>query len=127
MIDRTVAVTITGALALTLVVVEMVRRRRLKEEYSLLWLLITLALVVLASSRGLLAALATAMGIAYPPSALIVVGFGFLTAAMLHFSGVVSRLGEENTSLAQEIAILRWKVHVMEGKTGGPEGEAKAS
>jgi hypothetical protein len=128
MIDRTVAVTISGALVLMLVVLEMVRRRRLKEEYSLLWLLISVALVVLAASRGILAALAAALGIAYPPSALIVVGFGSLTAATLHFSGVVSRLGEENTALAQEMAILRWKVRVMEGKMSeGPEGEARVS
>ncbi len=119
MVDRTLAVTITGALILMFVVVELVRRRKLEEEYSLVWLLIALVLVVLAGSRDVLARVASAMGIAYPPSALIVIGFGVLTVAALHFSVVVSRIGQENTSLAQELAILRWQVRAIERNLGG--------
>ena len=110
MIDRTVVVAICGALALVVVVLEMVRRRRLKAEYSLLWLLIAGVLVILAGSRRVLADLALALGIAYPPSALIVVGFAALILAALHFSAVASRLGEENLRLAQEMAILKRQV-----------------
>ncbi len=114
MIDRTVAVTIAGALLLLLGVLEMVRRRRLREEYSLLWLMTAAVVLALGSNRGILAWLAGAMGIAYPPSALLVIGLGFLSATTLHFSGVVSRLSEENATLAQEIAILRWRVSGVE-------------
>ncbi len=118
MIDRTVAVTIAGALVLLLGILEMVRRRRLREEYSLLWLMTAAVVLVVASSRGVLAWLAGIMGIAYPPSALLVIGLGFLSATTLHFSGVVSQLSEENTTLAQEIAILRWQVSGLENKLG---------
>jgi hypothetical protein len=130
MIDRTVAVTIAGALVLMLGVLEMVRRRRLREEYSLLWLMTAVVVLVIASSRGILAWLAGAMGIAYPPSALLVIGLGFLSATTLHFSGVVSRLSEENATLAQEIAILRWRVSGMERRSADdpqPPREAKST
>jgi hypothetical protein len=114
MIDRTVVVTMAGALALMLTVLELVRRRRLKEEYSLLWLATAVVVLVLASSRALLDAMARAMGIFYPPSALVVAGFGLLLVAALHFSVVVSRLAEENKTLAQELAILRWQMRTVE-------------
>ncbi len=114
MMDRTVVVSIVAALLLMLTVLEMVRRRRLREEYSLLWLLTAVAVVVLAGSRDLLAVLSALMGIHYPPSALMVIGFGFLTLTTLHYSSVVSRLSDENKALAQEMAILRWQVGALE-------------
>jgi hypothetical protein len=77
------------------------------------------AIAILASSRSLLAGLAGAMGIHYPPSALMVIGFGFLSVTTLHFSTVVSRLRDENKTLAQELAILRWQVGTMEREIGG--------
>lgn len=127
MIDRTVVVTIAGALLLMLAVLEMVRRRRLREEYSLLWLMTATVVLVVASSRGVLAWLASALGIAYPPSALLVIGLGFLSATTLHFSGVVSRLTEDNTALAQEIAILRWQVSRLARELPNPpEAEDQA-
>lgn len=118
MIDRTVAVTVAGALVLLLSVLEMVRRRRLKGKYSVLWVMTALVILVLASSRQVLSLLAAVLGIAYPPSALVVVGFGFLALTLLHFSVVVSRLSEENTALAQELAILRWQVQSLEDRRG---------
>jgi hypothetical protein len=114
MIDRTLVVTIGGAAVLALIVLEMVRRRHLREEYSLVWLVTAAAILVLASSRGLLDGLAWVMGIHYPPTSLLVVGFGCLLAGALHFSTVVSRLSEQNTGLAQELAILRWQLREVE-------------
>ncbi len=129
MIDPTVAITIAGALVLMVAVVEMVRRRRLRARYSLLWLMTAAAVLVVASSRGLLAWVASVMGIAYPPSALLIIGFGFLAATTLHFSGVVSELSEANGSLAQELAMLRWQVSGMErrlaSKDPQPAGDAQ--
>jgi hypothetical protein len=114
MIDRTLFVTIGGAVVLALIALEMVRRRRLKEEYSLVWLATAGAILVLASSRGLLDSLAGVMGIHYPPTSLLVVGFGCLLVGALHFSMVVSRLSDENRGLAQELAILRWQLREVE-------------
>lgn len=114
--DRTVVVVMGAALALMLIVLELVRRRRLQEEYSVLWLVTSAVLVVLAGSRGLLELLARLMGIYYPPSALFVVALGGVLLAALHFSSVVTRLGAENRLLAQDVAILRWQVQRLEAQ-----------
>jgi hypothetical protein len=120
MMDRTVVVSISAGLVLLLTVLEMVRRRRLREEYSLLWLTTAIAVLVLAGSRELLAGLSALLGIHYPPSALMVIGFGFLTLTTLHYSSVVSRLSDENKNLAQELAILRWQVGALERAGSSP-------
>jgi len=118
MLDRTILIALGGAFVLLISVLELVRRRRLREQYSILWLLTSLVVLVLASNRTLLDLLARAMKIAYPPSALFVIGFGFLLLITLHFSTVISRLTRENESLAQEMAILRQQVSALEKSEG---------
>jgi hypothetical protein len=118
MLDRTILIALGGAFALLISVLELVRRRRLREQYSILWLLTSLVVLVLASNRTLLDLLARSMKIAYPPSALFVIGFGFLLLITLHFSTVISRLTQENESLAQEMAILRQQIRELEKSEG---------
>ena len=96
-----------GSAALLGVVVELVRSRRLREEYSLLWLFTGVVLLLLSCWRGLLDRLAFLFGIHYPPSALFLVGFVFLLVILLHFSVVLSEQSERTRKLAQEISLLR--------------------
>jgi len=98
---------VVGSITLLVVVVELIRRGRLKERYSLLWLLAGAVLLFLSSSRGLLDAIARLLGIFYPPSFLFLLAFFFLLLITLHFSVVLSGLSEKNKKLAQELALLR--------------------
>jgi len=102
-------VTVVAALvsfALLLVVLELIRSRRLRERYALLWLLTALVLLVLSLWRGGLDTLAGFAGIAYAPSALFAVAGVFGVAVLLHYSTVISRLSDENAILAQRLALL---------------------
>jgi len=101
---------IVGSAALLLVVVELIRRGRLKERYSLLWLVAGGVLLILSVSKGLLEYLSQLVGIYYPPSFLFLVAFLFLLLITLHFSVSISSLSEKNKKLAQELALLRQKV-----------------
>ena len=112
--NRPVIMALIASAGLLLIVVELVRRRRLKEEYSLLWLLTGAALIALAASREMLDALAVAVGIAYPPSALFMLAFGFMLLILLQFSTVISRLSDENKRLGQEIAILQYELRQLQ-------------
>jgi hypothetical protein len=100
-------IAVVGSVALLIVVVELIRRGRLKERYSLLWLLAGVVLLFLASSRSILESIARLLGIAYPPSFLFLLSFFFLLLITLHFSIVISGLSEKNKKLAQELALLR--------------------
>lgn len=112
--DRPVFIALLASAVALIIIIELVRRRKLKEEYSLLWLLTGAALIVLALSRELLDAIAAAVGIAYGPTMLFVMAFGFMFVILLHFSTVISRLSDENKKLAQEIAILRYELRCIE-------------
>ncbi len=87
-------------------VFELVRQRALMERYALLWLFAAVALVVLAIWRGLLTSLAGDLGIYTPANALFAAGFVFVIVLLLHFSLVISRLSEQNKTLAQRLALL---------------------
>jgi hypothetical protein len=90
-----------------IVIVELIRRGRLKERYALLWLFAGIILLVFSLSRGLLEYVASLVGIYYPPSLLFLLAFLFLLLITLHFSSVISELSEKNKQLAQELALLR--------------------
>ncbi|MBL8163417.1 MAG: DUF2304 domain-containing protein [Anaerolineae bacterium] len=110
MIDRAMVFGLLASVGALVFVLELVRRRRLKEEYSLLWLATAVVLIVLSVSRPLLDVLANVVGIFYPPSALFLVAVAFFLAILLHFSTVITRLTQENKDNAQQIAILRWQI-----------------
>jgi hypothetical protein len=99
-------VTIIGAAALLLMVLEMVRRRRLMERYALLWLLSAGFLLGLAIWSGALARISHAIGVIYPPNALFFIAIGCIVLLLLHFSSVVSRLSDQSEMLAQRQALL---------------------
>jgi hypothetical protein len=104
-------------------VVELVRRGRLKEKYSLLWLIAGCVLLILSASRELLEYLSRAVGIYYPPSLLFLLAFIFLLLITLHFSVVISGLSEKNKQLAQEIALLRQEMQeAIDTKTDKQKG-----
>ncbi|MEM6281266.1 MAG: DUF2304 domain-containing protein [Chloroflexota bacterium] len=107
MIDRAMIFGVISAVGTLAFVIELVRRRKLREEYSLLWLGTALVLLLLATSRPMLDAIAGLIGIFYPPSALFLVAIVFMLLILLHFSTVLTRLTQENKEIAQEMALLR--------------------
>ena len=101
---------VMGSATVLFLVLELIRRGRLKERYSLLWLFAGTIMLVLSLSRDLLNYIAHQVGIFYPPSLLFLVAFIFLLLITLHFSVIISGLSEKNKRLAQEVALLRQNV-----------------
>ena len=100
-----------ASLVLVLVVFELIRSRRLRERYALLWLLTGVVLVVLSAWRGGLNTIAGWLGVrGYPPAVLFAVATLFILAVLLHYSTVISRLSDQNVVLAQKLALLEAKL-----------------
>ena len=111
MLDRITLVGLGISIGALLLVLELVRRRRLREDYSLLWLLTAISLIVLSASRPLLDQVAALLGIVtYPPAALFLVAIVFTLLILLHFSTVLSRLTRENKEIAQQMELMRWEL-----------------
>lgn len=99
------------SVVLLLVVFELIRSRRLRERYALLWLATGVVLVALSAWRGGLNTIARWLGVrSYPPAVLFAVGLLFVILVLLHYSTVISRLVDQNTTLAQRIALLESRI-----------------
>jgi hypothetical protein len=100
-----------ASVLLVLVVFELIRSRRLRERYALLWLFTGVVLVVLSAWRGGLNTIAGWLGVrGYPPAVLFAVGLLFVIVVLLHYSTVLSRLSDQNVVLAQRLALLETRL-----------------
>lgn len=87
--------------------VELVRRRQLREKYALLWIVVGCGGIVLAVGRRIIDRLATAVGIEYGASAVFLGAILFLLLVCMHLSWEVSRLEERTRTLAGELALMQ--------------------
>ena len=109
---------VVASLVLLAVVFELIRSRRLRERYALLWLLTGLVLLGLSAWRGALNTIAGWFGVTgYPPAVLFAVAVLFILLVLLHYSTVVSKLADQNTVLAQRLALLEER---LESGVRGP-------
>jgi hypothetical protein len=100
---------LTG-LALLVVILELLRRRQLREKYAILWLGVVVVILPAAVYPRLLDGVAGLVGIASGASLVFFVGFLFLLLVSIHLSWEVSRLEEETRTLAEDTALLRAEV-----------------
>ena len=109
-------VLVSTAIVILVVIVEALRRRRLSENFALVWIGVGIAALVLAVSRPLIDAASTAVGIAYGPTFVFSAILVFLLILCLTLSMHITRLNRRVDLLAQELAI-----HTIEDATASPE------
>ena len=98
---------IAASLVLLGVIVELIRSRRLRERYALLWLLTGVVLLVLSLWREGLNTIAGWFGVTgYPPAVFFAVASFFVLIVLLHYATVISKLADQNVILAQRVALL---------------------
>jgi hypothetical protein len=119
-------VAVVATLAIFLLILELVRRRRLAERYALLWMLAALALLVLAIWTGGLEVIADLMGIQQPANAIFLLAFGAVFILLLHFSVATTRLADETKILAQENGRLDHELRVLRGESLNANGSGPA-
>jgi len=108
-LHQTVFALVTALLAFFFVL-ELVRRRRLREEYSWLWLLTAGVMVLLAVWYRLLVFITQLVGAVTPLNTLLLCAVLFLFAIAVHYSVIISRLTTQVKNLAQELALLSTRV-----------------
>jgi hypothetical protein len=114
--DRIGLVGVGVSLLLLVVVLELVRRRRLTEEYSFVWILASLALLGLSFSRPLIAMAAEWLGVYYPPAVLLLALLTLVFVALLYFTVVASRQRMQIERLVEEVSILAAEMRDLQKK-----------
>ncbi len=94
-------------------ILNLVRRKRLREQYSLLWIFSAVVLVLCAVFTRTVDRLAHLVGIYYPPAFLFLVAILMVLVLQFHFSTVISNLREQNRSLTQDLGILSAEVTAL--------------
>src|SRR5262249_12490268 len=118
LLSRTQLIAALGAVALALYVLDLVRRRRLSEEYSLLWVIATASIAVLAFCPALLVWVTNLLGILGAASTVFAFGLAFAMIMLLYLSTKMSRLGQQNLVLTQELALLRDELERLRPASG---------
>ncbi len=110
---RTHLISAVCGLLVLAVMVELLRRRQLREKYAILWLGVSLVVVVLAIFPSLLNWAGHRLGISDPPNLLLFAAVLVLLLVSVHLSWEASRLEEETRTLAEEVGLLRMQVEAI--------------
>ena len=92
---------------LILAILDLVRRKKLKEKYSLLWIVTGVSFIVMALWPDSVKFLSASIGIITPSNLIFLLAVFFLIILSIHFSMIISALGEKTKLLAQELALLK--------------------
>lgn len=110
------------SIGMLLLIIELVRRRKLREEYSWLWLLTASTILLLTLWFDLLRWITSLVGAFVPSSTIFLLAFLFLILISLHFSVVISKLTDRNKDLAQRYALLEWEFNELKKRLPPPIG-----
>ena len=100
-------ISLVSALLFLLFIFRLIVKGQLREEYSILWIVCTVILIVFSIWRKGLEQISLALGVFYPPSLIFLAAIFAITIFLVHLSVVVSRQQSQIKILAQEVALLR--------------------
>jgi len=115
------------AIAFMLLILELIRRDKLQERYSVIWFVAGLGMLVGAAFPGLLEVVADLMGVRDTNVALFSIVLLLLLGLALNFSVIMSRQAAQITRLAQERAIEKAKSEARQNGNGAEEPVGSAS
>jgi hypothetical protein len=105
------------SVVLLVAVLELTRKRRIREQYALIWLALGFLILIFSVFTKILDSIARWVGIYYAPSLLIVLIVFSGMVLGIHFTLVISKLAEDNKKLVQEIGLLKNRVENLERKS----------
>ncbi len=110
------------SIAFLFIIIELVRKNKLLEKYSLLWIFFGIVVLLLSSTPIFIEKIAEALDIKYAPSVLFLLGMVYLIVYNLNMTVVFSSQTQKITRLNQEIALLKQRLENLE-KGGGSSNE----
>jgi hypothetical protein len=108
--DRIQIIAILASLAFLAFIARLIVRGRLREEYAIIWIVCSLLLIVFSFWRKGLDVISGLVGVYDPPNLVFTGAIFAILVYLLHLSVVVSKLQEQNKTLAQDIALLKEKL-----------------
>ncbi len=107
-------IAIGASILFLLLILFLIHRKRIKEEYSLLWIFVAIVFIVFSIWRDGLDYLANLMGVSYPPAALFLILLIAVFLILIEFSIIISKLSDKNKTVVQEIGILKQELKKLQ-------------
>lgn len=104
------------SISLFFFVLNLIRKRRMKIEYSILWIITSSTALFISIMEKLADQIAARLSIDYPPALYFSIAFFFAFAMLLHFSVEISKLKDNNKTLTQDLAIYKQRLDLLEKK-----------
>jgi hypothetical protein len=114
--NRVQVIAIIGNLIFFYFVINLVRKKRIREEYSLLWIMFSIVFLVFSFWREGLEILASWLGIYYAPMAFLLILILGILSILIHYSVIISGMSEQNKSLVQELGLLKTELQQLKEK-----------
>ncbi len=116
-------IAISGSVLFIILIIELIRKKRIKEEYSLLWLFFGFVFLFISIWKNSLDYIARILGIAYAPAALFLILIIAIMSILIHYSLVISRLADNVKKLTQTLGLLEMELN--EYKKKNPDKKLK--
>jgi len=116
-------ISILGSIIFIVLMILLIRNRKIKEEFSILWLFFGIVFFVLSVWRGSLEVIARILGIAYAPAAIFLILIIAIISILIHLSVIISKITDQNKILIQEVGLLKMEFDILKGncKISDPE------
>jgi len=115
-------ISLLGASIFMIMIFRLIIRGRLREEYSIVWILCTIILIVFSIWRKGLEQISLMLGVYYPPSLIFLAAIFAIIVFLVHLSVVNSKLQNQIKNLTQEMAMLRKELEERTAETGTFKG-----
>ncbi len=107
--ERVQIIAIAASLLFLALIARLIVKGRLREEYAIIWIVCSVLLIVFSFWRAGLDVMSELIGVEDPPNLVFTGAIFAMLIYLLHLSVVVSKLQEQNKTLAQDIALLKEK------------------
>lgn len=105
-----------GSVLLLLFIVYLIRKRKLRVEYAILWIIVFLVFFAISIFRGSIEIISGFLGIYYAPASLFIILIVGLFLLMLHFSIIISDLKKKVNKLAVNVAFLEEEIGLLKNQ-----------
>jgi hypothetical protein len=114
---------VVGSVCFLIFIIELIRKRKIKEEYGLLWIFFSVVFIVISIWRQGLDVISRLLGIFYAPAAFLLILIVAILLILIQYSLVISRLTENHKVLNQQLGILRLELKELQERIarGGEE------
>lgn len=112
----TLAVAVLGCVLIAFIL-RAIRRESVRVEYSLVWLAVVAAFVLLVLSPSAVRWIQGLVGLDDSAMSILLLAVVLIALVSFHYAKILSRLRDDNIALVQRVAILQLRVQELEKRT----------